>query len=82
MRQAQQSVDKTGVLVGIAVMLLAPKSRSLDVVQRGDITPPRSLLSHLDKLGKLNDHPVAIVVSKVIWEDDVTHVSTMDKNAS
>ena len=51
-------VDEAGVLVGEAVVVLAPDVRGEQVVERGERPPPRDLTAHLQPLGVLVEHRV------------------------
>jgi hypothetical protein len=49
-------VDEAGVLMGEAVVILAPDMRGQEVVQRGDLPSPRQVRRDLQPLGVLVEH--------------------------
>ena len=51
-------VEEAGVLMRKAVVVLLPDVRGEDVVERGDVLPPRQLAAHLEPLGVLGEHGV------------------------
>ena len=51
-------VEEAGVLVREAVVVLLPHVRGEHVVERGDVLPPRKLVTDLEPLGVLRDHGI------------------------
>ena len=51
-------VDESGILVREAVVVLPPDVGGQQVVQRGDLPPPRQFQAHLQPLGVLGEHRV------------------------
>ena len=51
-------VQKAGILVGVAVVVLLPYVGGEDQVQAGDALPPGQLVADLEPLGVLCDHAV------------------------
>ena len=59
-------VDEPGVLVGEAVVVLAPHVRGEQVVQRRDRPPPGDVAGHLQPLGVLVEHRVDDVDERLV----------------
>ena len=59
-------VDEPGVLVGEAVVVLAPDVAGEQVVQRGDRSPPRDAAAGLEPLGVLVEHGVDDVDERLV----------------
>jgi hypothetical protein len=59
-------VEEPGVLVGEAVMVLLPDVGGEQVVQRGDLPPPRQLRGDLEPLGVLVEHRVDNVDERLV----------------
>ena len=59
-------VDEAGILVGEAVVILAPDVRGQQVVQRGDLAPPRQLRGDLQPLGVLVEHRIDDVDERLV----------------
>jgi hypothetical protein len=51
-------VDKPGVLVREAIVVLAPHVGGQQIVQRGDLAPPRHFRARFEPLGVLGEHRV------------------------
>ena len=59
-------VDETGILVGEAVVILPPDMRGQQVVQRGDLPPPRQARRDLQPLGVLVEHRIDDVDERLV----------------
>ena len=59
-------VEEAGVLVGEAVVILLPDMGGEQVIQRGDIPPPRQLRGDLQPLGVLVEHRVDDVDERLV----------------
>ena len=59
-------VDEPGVLVRVAVVVLAPDVRSQQDVERGDVAPPGHLAARLEPLGVLVEHRVDNVDKRLV----------------
>jgi hypothetical protein len=59
-------VDETGILVGEAVVVLAPDMGGQQVVQRGQRPPPGNLGGGLEPLGVLVEHRVHQVNERLV----------------
>ena len=59
-------VDKAGVLVAEAIVVLPPDVAGQQVVQRGDGPPPRNVIADLQPLGVLVEHRVDDVDERLI----------------
>ena len=51
-------VQKAGVLMGKAIVILLPNVGGQNIVQRGNIVPPGQLVAHFQPLGVLGEHGV------------------------
>ena len=51
-------VNKAGILMGIAVVVLLPYIGRQDIIQRGNVRPPRQFSGHLQPFGMLRGHGV------------------------
>ena len=63
-------VDEARVLVGEAVVVLAPHVRAEQVVQGGDRPPPRDLAGGLEPLGVLVEHRVDDVDERLVGVEE------------
>ena len=59
-------VDEARVLVGEAVVILAPDMARQEVVQRGDRPPPGDVIAHLQPLGVLVEHRIDDVDERLV----------------
>ena len=59
-------VDEAGVLMREAVVILAPDVRGQQVVQRGDLPPPRQVRRDLQPLGVLVEHRIDDVDERLV----------------
>ena len=59
-------VDEAGILVGEAVVILAPDMGGQQVVQRGDLAPPRQVRGDLQPLGVLVEHRIDDVDERLV----------------
>ena len=59
-------VDETGILVREAVVILPPDVRGQQVVQRGDLPPPRQVRRDLQPLGVLVEHRIDDVDERLV----------------
>ena len=59
-------VDEAGILVREAVVILAPDMRRQQIVQRGDLPPPRQLRCDLQPLGVLVEHRIDDVDERLV----------------
>ena len=59
-------VDETGILVSEAVVILTPDMRGQQVVQRGDLPPPRQVRRDLQPLGMLVEHRIDDVDERLV----------------
>ena len=59
-------VDEAGILMRESVVILAPDMRGQEVVQRGDLPPPRQLRGDLQPLGVLVEHRIDDVDERLV----------------
>ena len=59
-------VDETGILVREAVVILAPDMRGQQVVQRGDLSPPRQVRGDFQPFGVLVEHRIDDVDERLV----------------
>jgi hypothetical protein len=59
-------VDEAGILVREAVVILPPDMRGQQIIQRGDLAPPRQLRGDLQPLRVLIEHRIDNVDERLI----------------
>src|SRR5260370_39338422 len=59
-------VNETGIVMRESVVILAPDMRGQQIVQRGDLPPPRQLRSDLQPLGVLVEHRIDDVDERLV----------------
>jgi hypothetical protein len=59
-------IDETGILMREAVVILPPDMRGQQVVQRGDLAPPRQVRGDLQPLGVLVEHRIDDVNERLV----------------
>lgn len=79
--QLEEVAQKPWILVAVAVVFLAPQRRGLDVVERGDITSPFRLGSHLQKFRVLLNHGCDDAQEGLIRREDGVATGTEEQEA-